>query len=61
MNWLIGNLEKKGIIVRAHSFAGVAEEAPGAYKDVEHVVNTMHNAGVVKKVVQVVPVGVIKG
>ncbi len=58
---VIGNLEKKGIIVRAHSFAGIAEEAPGAYKDVEHVVNTMHNAGVVKKVVQVIPVGVIKG
>ncbi|MFX0086631.1 MAG: RtcB family protein, partial [Candidatus Hodarchaeota archaeon] len=58
---LVENLSRKGIIIKAHSFAGVAEEAPGAYKDVEHVVGTMHNAGVVKKVVQVLPVGVVKG
>ncbi len=58
---LVENLSRKGIIIKAHSFAGVAEEAPGAYKDVEHVVNTMHDAGVVKKVVQVLPVGVVKG
>jgi tRNA-splicing ligase RtcB len=58
---IVQNLAQKGIMVRAHSFAGVAEEAPGAYKDVEHVVNTMHDAGVVNKVVQVLPVGVVKG
>ena len=58
---VVEDLAKKGIIVRAHNFAGVAEEAPGAYKDVEHVVNTMHDAGVVKKIVQVLPVGVVKG
>jgi tRNA-splicing ligase RtcB len=58
---VVENLARKGITIKAHSFAGVAEEAPGAYKDVEHVVNTMHNAGVVKKVVQVLPVGVVKG
>ncbi len=58
---VVEDLAKKGIVVHAHSFAGVAEEAPGAYKDVEHVVGTMHDAGVVKKVVQVYPVGVIKG
>ncbi|MFX1515910.1 MAG: RtcB family protein [Promethearchaeota archaeon] len=58
---VVQDLSQRGIIVRAHSFAGVAEEAPGAYKDVEHVVNTMHDAGVVKKVVQVLPVGVVKG
>jgi tRNA-splicing ligase RtcB len=58
---VVEQLAQKGIIVRAHSFAGVAEEAPGAYKDVDHVVNAMHDAGVVKKVVQVRPVGVVKG
>ena len=58
---VVEDLAKKGIVVRAHNFAGVAEEAPGAYKDVEHVVNTMHDAGVVKKIVQVLPVGVVKG
>jgi tRNA-splicing ligase RtcB len=55
------DLAKKGITIHAHSYAGVAEEAPGAYKDVEHVVNAMHDAGVVRKVVQVRPVGVVKG
>ncbi|MHA1214632.1 MAG: RtcB family protein [Candidatus Hodarchaeales archaeon] len=58
---VVKTLAEKGIIVRAHSFAGVAEEAPGAYKDVNHVVNAMHDAGVVKKVAQVRPVGVVKG
>ena len=58
---VVEDLARKGIVVRAHSFAGVAEEAPGTYKDVEHVVGTMHDAGVVKKVVQVYPVGVVKG
>lgn len=58
---VVQELAKKGIIIRAHNFAGIAEEAPGAYKNVEHVVNTMHDAGVVKKVVQVLPVGVVKG
>ncbi|MFX0183515.1 MAG: RtcB family protein [Candidatus Hodarchaeota archaeon] len=58
---VVETLARKGIEVRAHSFAGVAEEAPGAYKNVEHVVNAMHDSGVVKKVVQVRPVGVVKG
>ena len=58
---VVQDLAKKGIAVRAHSYAGVAEEAPGAYKDVDHVVTAMHDAGVVKKVVQVRPVGVVKG
>lgn len=58
---IVQDLAQKGIMIRAHSFAGVAEEAPGAYKNVEHVVNTMHDAGVVNKVVQVLPVGVVKG
>ncbi|MFX0014855.1 MAG: RtcB family protein [Promethearchaeota archaeon] len=58
---LVQDLAKRGITIRAHSYAGVAEEAPGAYKDVLHVVNAMHDSGVVKKVVQVRPVGVVKG
>ncbi|MFX0122759.1 MAG: RtcB family protein [Candidatus Hodarchaeota archaeon] len=58
---VVQDLAQKGISVRAHSFAGVAEEAPGAYKNVEHVVNTMNDAGVVKKIVQVLPIGVVKG
>ncbi|MFW9778647.1 MAG: RtcB family protein [Candidatus Heimdallarchaeota archaeon] len=58
---IVRQLAERGIVVKAHSFVGVAEEAPGAYKDVEHVVDAMHDSGVVKKVVQVKPVGVVKG
>ncbi|MBR9678665.1 MAG: RtcB family protein [Nanoarchaeota archaeon] len=58
---LVKSLAKRGIIVKAHSFKGVAEEAPGAYKNVDSVVNAMHNAGVVSKVVKMVPLGVVKG
>lgn len=54
-------LEKQGISVRAGSMAGLAEEAPLAYKDVETVVDVVHNAGIAKKVVRLKPVGVMKG
>ena len=58
---MISDLAERGIIVKAHSAAGVAEEAPGAYKDVEQVVDVMHNAGVVMKVARLRPVICIKG
>jgi tRNA-splicing ligase RtcB len=51
----------KGIIVRSSSLAGVAEEAPGAYKDVTEVVDSVHNAGLAKRVVKVKPMAVVKG
>ena len=58
---VIRDLAERGIIVKAHSSAGVAEEAPGAYKDVEQVVGVMHNAGVVMKVARLRPVICVKG
>ena len=54
-------LDKKGIIVLAPSLAGLAEEAPDAYKDVSKVVEVVHNAGLSKKVARLEPLGVIKG
>jgi len=39
-------LEAKGITLKANSMPVVAEEAPGAYKDVDDVVNTCHKAGI---------------
>jgi len=54
-------LEAQGIAVRAGSLAGLAEEAPIAYKDVESVVDVVHRAGIAKKVVRLRPVGVMKG
>jgi tRNA-splicing ligase RtcB len=58
---LIKELSKKGIIIKSRSPSGVAEEAPGAYKDVTEVVDVMHNSGVAKKVVQVKPLICVKG
>ena len=39
----------------------VAEEAPGAYKDVDEVVKTAHDAGISLLVARMVPLGVAKG
>ena len=41
--------------------AGLAEEAPIAYKDVEEVVGVVHEIGIARKVARLKPVGVIKG
>ncbi|MBN1993993.1 MAG: RtcB family protein [Anaerolineae bacterium] len=54
-------LEAGGIHVRAGSMAGLAEEAPLAYKDVDKVVEVVHGAGIAKKVARLVPIAVIKG
>ena len=54
-------LEKKGIIVRCYSLRGLAEEAPLAYKDIENVVEIVHNAGLSRKVAKLKPLAVIKG
>jgi tRNA-splicing ligase RtcB len=54
-------LETKGIIARARSWKGLAEEQPAAYKDVDLVVEVVHKAGISKKVARMRPIGVIKG
>ena len=54
-------LESKGIIVKCWSLRGIAEEAPMAYKDIHSVVEVVHNAGLSKKVVKLIPLAVIKG
>ncbi len=58
---LVKVLEQKGIIVRGHSMPGIAEEAPEAYKDVREVVDSVHALGISRKVVRLVPLGVVKG
>lgn len=55
------NLEKKGITIKATSMPVVAEEAPGAYKDVDNVVKTVHDAGISFLVAKMIPIGVAKG
>jgi len=54
-------LEQQGIVVRCASNRGLAEEAPFAYKDVERVVNVVHEAGLARRVARLVPLGVVKG
>lgn len=58
---VIRDLEKKGIIVKIHSARGIAEEAPQAYKNIDDVIEAVHQAGLSKKVVRLVPLAVIKG
>lgn len=53
--------KEKQIIVQTASNAGVAEEAPRAYKDVDDVVNVVAAAGIAKKVARMRPIIVIKG
>jgi tRNA-splicing ligase RtcB len=54
-------LRASGIIARARSWKGLAEEQPHAYKDVDLVVDVVHRAGLSVKVARLRPVGVIKG
>ncbi len=58
---LRNELESDGIHIRAGSLAGLAEEAPAAYKDVDAVVDTVAGAGIAKKVARLVPLAVVKG
>jgi tRNA-splicing ligase RtcB len=54
-------LEQQGIVVQAGSMSGLAEEAPRAYKDVDEVVEIVHQVGLARKVAQLKPLAVIKG
>jgi tRNA-splicing ligase RtcB len=58
---LLKQMKGKGIFVRGQSKAGLAEEKPDAYKDVNRVVDAVHGAGIARKVAKLVPVGVMKG
>jgi tRNA-splicing ligase RtcB len=58
---LIDQLAAEGIIIRSPSQRGVAEEAPGAYKDVRAVVDAAHAAKLSSKVARLEPLICIKG
>lgn len=55
------DMEKRGIYVRTTSFSGLAEEAGGAYKDVDEVIEATHQANISRKVVRFLPIGNVKG
>jgi tRNA-splicing ligase RtcB len=54
-------LAREGVVARARSHRGLAEEQPMAYKDVDLVVDVVHRAGLSSKVARMRPIGVIKG
>ena len=54
-------LLNRGVVARARSWKGLAEEQPDAYKDVDLVVDVVHNANLARKVARMRPIGVIKG
>jgi len=58
---VVNSLKLKGIIVKCQSIKGIAEEAPLAYKDIDNVVEVVHQAGLSKKVARLIPLAVIKG
>jgi tRNA-splicing ligase RtcB len=58
---IVDDLAARGIIIRSPSMRGVAEEAPGAYKDVGAVVLAAEHAGLAKRVARLRPLICIKG
>jgi len=58
---VVEELARRGIVVRSPSMRGVAEEAPGAYKDVTAVVDAADRAGLTRKVARLEPLIVVKG
>ncbi len=58
---VVKSLESKGIIVKCWSFKGIAEEAPIAYKNIDEVIEVVHNASLSRKVAKLTPLAVIKG
>jgi tRNA-splicing ligase RtcB len=58
---IVDELAARGILIRSPSDRGVAEEAPGAYKDVEAVVLATERAGLARRVARMRPLICIKG
>ena len=61
VNQVRSQLEEKGIYVKAQTRDGILEEIPEAYKDVDEVVEVVHQAGLARKAARLVPLGVLKG
>jgi hypothetical protein len=54
-------MQQRGILVKAVSMSGRAEEAGLAYKNISDVVESVERAGITKKVLELRPIGNIKG
>ncbi len=58
---LVGELGRRGVLVRTQSLGGIAEEMPWAYKDVAEVVDVVERAGLGRVVARLRPLAVVKG
>jgi len=58
---VIRRLELRNILIRTPSFKGIAEEAPGAYKDVGEVIRSAARAGLARPVARLEPMICLKG
>ena len=58
---VVDELASRDILVRSPSLRGIAEEAPGSYKDVTAVVDVAHRAGLARKIARLMPMICIKG
>ena len=58
---LLNELSIQGVTIQSKAIHSLSEEAPYAYKDVESVVDVVHNAGIAKKIARLKPLAVIKG
>ncbi len=58
---VVDELAERGILIKSPSMRGVAEEAPGAYKDVSAVVEAAEQAGLARRVARLRPLICIKG
>jgi tRNA-splicing ligase RtcB len=54
-------MKQRGILVKAVSMSGLAEEAGLAYKNISEVVESVDRAGITRKVLELRPIGNIKG
>jgi len=54
-------LESRKIYVKSPNAKGIADEAPQVYKDIDEVIRVTEGAGICKKIIRLIPLGVIKG
>ena len=58
---IVSELGQRGIVIKGRSKRGLAEEAPGAYKDVDRVVQVAESCGLAQRVARLVPMACVKG
>ena len=58
---VVKDLATRGILIRSPSMRGIAEEAPGAYKDIREVVDAADDANLARKVARLEPLVCVKG